>query len=165
MGEAAHEPMYTFRHLRSVPTSATLGHDCSSFSVNDGMHLYMQTLSTGIDDWEQHLDLSLKTYEVSYEGDSLLFPFISQLQRNRKRLPQSLIWWSSYDGNNISLSDLPDLSSPRFLGSRWRSDVVRAKMSEFLCILVYREVLAMRRGQLIGSQASSDAMILQHSFQ
>jgi len=71
--------------------------------------------------------------------DPILVDFLQLLRRNRARRPKSRVWWMAEDDVES------DGSSAERLGT-WRSNVVRLKMSEHLCLVVFGEALALRNG-------------------
>ena len=91
------------------------------------------------------------------EEDAVVCDFVAQLRENRRRPGRqgSAVWWCSEGG------DCPrDGSGPEALGSQWRSDVVRMKMSEYLCLLSYAEALDLRSGALAAEEALRSAVDL-----
>lgn len=112
---------------------------------------------------EQLVDISM----ARYEADPLIAGFISQLRANRNLRPRRWMWWApeqplvsqsragaSTAGTSATaeLSTVPrkrrDDSSISSLGSRWQSDVARMKMSEYLCLVAYKEALGILVGDL-----------------
>jgi len=93
---------------------------------------------------EQSLELLVTTLSERYMRDPVIAEFVEGLRQERLRSPRSCAWWAEMD--------LP-------VGS-WRSDVVRMKMSEYLCLVTYREALELRSGGRRAAEALPQAVAL-----
>lgn len=103
---------------------------------------------------EEFLTQFVKVSAESYKDDSSISSLIWQFHERRARLPRCWAWWTPQG------TDLGDASSPVNVGSRWLSDVVRLKMSEYLCLMVYKEALALRQGHVSTREVLPQAVAL-----
>jgi len=98
-----------------------------------------------------------------YDSDELVRPFLEQLRQNRARRADSWVWWAD-ENPEVSIGELPDGSAPEAFGGRWRSDVVRLKMSEYLTLLSFLEMLRVRRGAMPREEALPQAQRMVEPF-
>lgn len=130
-----------------------------------GLDKFLNATHQGGMDPEIALAQVLEKHLSTYNSDEVIAPFREQLAANRQKNRSSWVWWSSegLEGSSAGSSvhgdiqSVADASSAQALGaaegSRWHSDVVRVKMSEYLCLTVHQEALQLYRGNLDPSEA------------
>jgi len=101
---------------------------------------------------EQTLFDLIQTMLERHVQNEVTSKFVSNLQENRVNRPDTCIWWRSIQSGQDPVDNQRDMSSPSAVGSRRQSDRVRAAMSEYMCLLVYYEALALRRGCMNSTQ-------------
>lgn len=79
-----------------------------------------------------------------YREDPALEPALKALDAARAEDPAGCAWWEYLGTDEDAIGD----SGAAHLGAQWPVCMVRVKMSEYLCLTVYREVLEVLAGRL-----------------
>jgi len=137
------------------------------------MELYLSThgLSTEVMDLArdnhsgiERLRSYLLLYMQLYDDDKLLEPLHQTWKSNRAKYPHTMVWWAPLggcveaqkggdDSEKVKealkhCASQRDLTEELAAGSGWVKDVMRVKMSEYSCLVVYREILEIKAGLL-----------------
>lgn len=106
---------------------------------------------TGVSTFERVLSF----YSLQLERDEALAPFVAQLQKNREANRSSHVWWAE-QGEAESV----DGSAADAVGGRRRSDAIRSKMGQLLCLTVHREALQLLRGEILREEVLPQVEVL-----
>lgn len=97
----------------------------------------------------------LSFYASQLERDKALGPFVAQLQKNRETNPSSHVWWADQ-----AQADRVDASAASAVGSQSRSDAIRSKMGQLLCLTAHIETLRVLRGEILAEAALIEVEVL-----
>ncbi|CEM25451.1 unnamed protein product [Vitrella brassicaformis CCMP3155] len=122
----------------------------------------VSSFEDAIEWWES----AFSAFMARYENDTTITPFIKLLKDNRNIATQSWVWWTELkpaasktqggvyedglriDGTWWSKADDQSVSKLTGLDGLWRTNVIRAKMSEYLALTCYKEAALILRGEL-----------------